>query len=420
MSKIETLGTSGCAAPCLTWFAYKPVKLMPYLDSAYLYGNDCIEPNAIISCDPISTGAQIIKTNLAEVGLTYSIHYGFNFSDFSGDKLHDKRRSMTSHNLTILSNLDIFRNNRTGDGLFLSIEFKTGNGFGYNEGKESAQKSIGSLTSPNQVYEGPRAHFENISLVYACLKGKLAISAGMVDNSLPIDRNSYANLHYTELINNAFVNNICLPMSKGSMGFNVAWQPTKSFYMMVGTGSNNTPINHNPFKYMNMNAWTTVTEFGYVAEDMLGMGQGIYRLEPYWLTHQGKDGYGICCNFQQQLGQHTDLGWFLRAGWADKTASKVTGITASVSTGLAWRSPFGETDRAANKSYMGLGFVWAKPSDHIKDVINKNEYGVELSYVMQLTPTMTLQPDIQIIKDPIHGKKGQTNVVFQLQNYWHF
>ena len=52
------------------------------------------------------------------------------------------------------------------------------------------------------------------------------------------------------------------------------------------------------------------------------------------------------------------------------------------------------------------------------DIIKKNEYGIELTYVAQVTPTMTLQPDIQLVKNPVNGRRGQTAVVFQIQNVW--
>ena len=50
--------------------------------------------------------------------------------------------------------------------------------------------------------------------------------------------------------------------------------------------------------------------------------------------------------------------------------------------------------------------------------MNSNEYGIELTYVAQVTPTMTLQPDIQLVKNPVNGRRGQTAVVFQIQNVW--
>ena len=74
--------------------------------------------------------------------------------------------------------------------------------------------------------------------------------------------------------------------------------------------------------------------------------------------------------------------------------------------------------RQSNDGYLGLGFLWQQGARKNGPYVNKNEYGIELTYVMQVTPTMTLQPDIQLVKNPVNGRRGQTAVVFQIQNVW--
>lgn len=408
----------GATCPSINWFASKPVKLMPYLDGAFLFGNTCVEPNALIKEDPLSTGAQKLKTALSDYGLTYMLQYGFNFSDVSGSTLPGTKRSMTSHNGILLANWDIFRNKKTGSGLFLAVEVDFGEGFGYNEDEQSIQNSIGSLTSPFGGYKGPKGHLGDLSLAYTCCDGKLLVMGGMIDTTNYLDHNTYANTNNNNLVNSAFVNNIALPLTYASLGGLVAWQPNNNFYMMLSSASNYSPVNHNPFKYLHISDWSTVLEVGFVVDDVCGLGQGVYRFQPFFVTTDGQNGGGIAMNFQQALGKNTNLGWFMRAGWADNTAAKVNGVQASATTGIAWLSPFCGKG-AANSGYLGLGLIWAKAPDSGANV-NKNEYGVELTYVYQLTPTMTIQPDIQIIKDPINGKKNETNVVFQIQNVWTF
>ena len=36
----------GTSVPGLEWFAARPLKMMPYLDSSYVFGNTCAEPDA--------------------------------------------------------------------------------------------------------------------------------------------------------------------------------------------------------------------------------------------------------------------------------------------------------------------------------------------------------------------------------------
>jgi porin len=48
-------------------------------------------------------------------------------------------------------------------------------------------------------------------------------------------------------------------------------------------------------------------------------------------------------------------------------------------------------------------------------VAHQNEYGLEISYVFQLTETMTLQPDIQVIFDPANNPQSDAVAMFTLQ-----
>ena len=67
-----------------------PLKMMPYLDSSYVFGNTCAEPNAWIREDMISTGAQKLKTALSRYGITYSAQFGFNYTGLTGGGLNGK------------------------------------------------------------------------------------------------------------------------------------------------------------------------------------------------------------------------------------------------------------------------------------------------------------------------------------------
>ena len=46
---------------------------------------------------------------------------------------------------------------------------------------------------------------------------------------------------------------------------------------------------------------------------------------------------------------------------------------------------------------------------------HENEYGFELTYVMQLTETLTLQPDIQVILDPANNPTTDSVMMFTMQ-----
>ena len=47
--------------------------------------------------------------------------------------------------------------------------------------------------------------------------------------------------------------------------------------------------------------------------------------------------------------------------------------------------------------------------------MHSNEYGFEATYVLQLTPLATLQPDLQVIWNPANNPNADHNIIFQLQ-----
>ena len=53
-----------------------------------------------------------------------------------------------------------------------------------------------------------------------------------------------------------------------------------------------------------------------------------------------------------------------------------------------------------SNDYLGAGFIWSQPSAAAEPAVHQNEYGIELAYVLQLTPTASIQPDLQIVWDP--------------------
>jgi carbohydrate-selective porin OprB len=64
---------------------------------------------------------------------------------------------------------------------------------------------------------------------------------------------------------------------------------------------------------------------------------------------------------------------------------------------------------------LGAGFVWSQPSASTKTVYHQSEYAFEAVYAMQLTPTLKLEPDWQVIWNPINNPNAGPAMVFQLQ-----
>jgi carbohydrate-selective porin OprB len=64
---------------------------------------------------------------------------------------------------------------------------------------------------------------------------------------------------------------------------------------------------------------------------------------------------------------------------------------------------------------LGLSFVWSQSSATTPTFYHENEYALETFYALQLTPTIKLQPDLQIVWNPAFSPQPGPAIVWQLQ-----
>jgi porin len=197
-------------------------------------------------------------------------------------------------------------------------------------------------------------------------------------------------------------------------GLNLQWQPDDQFYVMCGGSAGNAPAGHAPWNDFSWNNWSVISEFGFAPRDVFGLGPGIYRLQPFIAETSGSTGGGLCFNLQQKLGEHSPFGWFGRFGFGDADVS--AGAAAQIGTGFVMQGPLKHLllQRTSN-DLLGVGFVWSQPAATTSTIEHENEYTLETIYVLQLTPLIKLQPDVQIVWNPAHNPNADQAVVFQLQ-----
>ena len=402
------------------WFPSTPQHFAPYLDSIFVPGNTCIQPSDIVSHDGISTTAQMLKSRLSRIGLQYNMVLSANYTGIT-PKSNGGKNNFTSTNNSVSGVWYLLKKKDNSQGLFLSFEADWGHGFNFNENRSSAQNTIGSLSNPQGSLRGGNGlYMPNLALGYSAFDGKWLGMVGTLDTSNFLDQNTYSADWNGNLMNEAFNLNPCLPLEEANWGYLTAWQPCKNFYAMYATTGCNTPVNHNPFHNISRHAWVHLTEMGYITDDFMGLGEGTYRLQHTITRYKGETGFGIACNIQQQLGHGSPLGFFSRCGWMDTDAATVSNVRAAATAGLVLQAPFRSNGwgSKANNDQLALGFLWerAATSQHK----HKDEYGLELSAVVQITPTFFIQPDIQWIFNPVNQTDKSSELIFQLQGVFRF
>lgn len=403
-------------------FPSQPQKLMPYLDSVFILGNKCKEPGALIERDALSDAAQRVKSAASQVGINYDLTLSFNYVGISPGP-GSNRRDFMAFNSSLWGSWTLARNASGSQGVFLMMELDYGQGMNFNEVKSNVAGSIGSISNPQSSNRGGNgAYIPHLSLGYSGFDGKWVIMVGTMDLSNIFDQNAYSASWNGDLMNESFNFSPTLPLTFGGFGYVTAWQPCKSFYLMNASTSTSAKLNHNPFDELSSDAWTNITELGFIFENSLGLGAGTYRLQ-YAYTHlEIGNGSSVGINIQQQLGHNSPLGFFTRWGLSNQDAASYTGVEQALTAGIVLQAPFRSKGwgSSSNNEQIALGFLWEKAADSEKPIHNSSEYGIELSAVIQMTPTFFLQPDIQYIINPIHAGEHNGEWVLQLQGIFRF
>src|SRR5262249_45127909 len=129
----------------------------------------------------------------------------------------------------------------------------------------------------------------------------------------------------------------------------------------------------------------------------------VYRIQPWAAGVGDGTGGGLCFNLQQQLGKGERVGWFGRFGFGGSDVSN--GASAQIASGFGIRGPLAWAGLCPGRDHdsAGIGLVWSQPSATTQTVFHDNEYAIELGYVLQLTPTMKVQPDFQVVWNPAYN-----------------
>ena len=235
-----------------------------------------------------------------------------------------------------------------------------------------------------------------------------------------------------------------LPLPSYNLGGNLQWQPLPDWYAMLGGSVGNASAGHMPWTDFSWNNWALLGEMGFAPKDVLGLGPGVYRIQPfvaqvslawrqttYTFTPPGTTNSTSVTlyNSRPTAPSRPACASTSSSNSARMRASAGSGAlalaarwsapapTAQVGTGIGMRGPLeyaGLFPSRAN-DVAGVGFVWSQPSWSFEAPAHHNEYVLEAGYVMQITPFARLQPDVQVVWNPAYNATANHALVFQLQ-----
>ena len=399
--------------PGVRMFPVEQPRMMPYLASANLVGNQCLQSGGLIEQDPVSDAAQAVKNALSEYGINYGLWQSYDFVGVTGAQ-SGARSTFNYYSMDFYGTLNVFSTDEMGGTSgWLTFAASAGSGLGYDAEFQGPRQSIGAQGYPLGVDYQQDIFIAQLAWQQSFLDGELVVTAGFLNQEYYLDLNTYANNQYNQLLNYEFVTPSLLPWSFQSMGVVVQWQPTEWFYAMWGSAANNTPQSKPAFENLSSDNWTNTFEFGLIAEDFLGLGPGIFRAVPFVATVNGSTGAGVVFNVEQRLGKDGALAVFARGGFGNSNVTQLGGTEASFAGGVVLVGPRDTAFFRSQQAYLAAGFYWLDSA--LPGTPNPQEYGFELTYVLQVTPTVTVQPDLQVILDPTFNAEHDTAVALTLQ-----
>ena len=324
--------------------------------------------------------------------------------------------NLGNYNLDFAAKWTVFDAPDAGTAGWISMQMEYQAPLGSSSQEQTVKSNVGTLTNPNgfwSSHEGFR--LPELAWQQSFLAGHMVVLAGVINQGNYIDANKYANSGRGQFMNSALINSMVLPLPAYGYGVNLQWQPSNDWYTLFGYSVGSSSPAYAPRTDFTWETWSLEWEVGYAPGDFLGLGPGIYRIQPFLARSGDAVQGGLSFNLQQQLGPHSPFGWFGRFGFGGSQVSG--GAKAEVGTGFVMQAPLkyaGWVPQLTN-DLLGMGFVWSQPSATTKTVYHNNEYVFETFYTLQLTPTSQLQPDLQVVWNPAFNPDPGPAVVFQFQ-----
>ncbi|MDA8141309.1 MAG: carbohydrate porin [Desulfobacteraceae bacterium] len=215
--------------------------------------------------------------------------------------------------------------------------------------------------------------------------GQLSLTGGLIDATLYLDQNVYANCAYNQFLNAALVNgpNVFLPSY--DLGAAAEWSKEQfsAALVVMNVGQNDNGENFNFFG----------AQFGYTLET--GLGEGHYRLNvnkttddfdgPNGTTKKSK--IGVLASCDQELNDI--FGVWVRLGWQDDAA--LINYKNLISGGLNIKgSPW-----ARQMDNIGIGYAFLDDGNNTIDSTNV----LEVYYRWALNEFSAVTLDFQYMED---------------------
>ena len=284
---------------------------------------------------------------------------------------------------------------------------------GWTDSEGIDSESVGSFFGTNADAGGNRT-LDIVEAFYQTeINDQFDISVGKIDFTGFFDASEYANDETMQFLNGSLVNNSAIPFPDYSLG-TIATFSLDSCYLMAGVADAEADGRETGFN----TAFDGDKYFFYIAEAGLstainsqnGELGGNYRIG-VWndpqpkansdISNESRDDTGFYASFDQMVAKENDnpqddqgLGVFFRYGYADL---KRNDMSSFCSVGCQYKGIFEGRDN----DVFGVGYSNGSFSNYAETTYPDGyESAFEAYYNIEITPDLSLCPDLQYITNP--------------------
>jgi porin len=364
--------------------------------------------NAVFSADPIQRlltpyfdFKQRVKNNY---GLSFGIDYNILYQ-VATESLDEK--SAASGSLRFFGYWTLLGRNSENKGTFVyKVENRHRIGTDITPTQLAPEIGYAGLTAT--VFTDAGWELTNFYWEQILFEGQLIVGIGIVDTTDYVNIYSFVN-PWTDFNNLAFLNDPTIPTPNQGLGGAFLFMFNKNIYLLGGLADTNGDPS-DPFEnfntFFNENEYFTNIEIGWISSFENRYKKNIH-LTAWHADSRNKaqvpDGWGLAFSFNYLIENKYEP--FFRAGYSDGGGAL---SEWSVSSGMGYHV----RDKG---DLIAIGLNWGKASEEVFEVIDPDQYTVEIFYRIQLFQNLTLTPDIQFVIDPVLNPDEDFIVVFGLR-----
>jgi porin len=374
------------AAPAAGMEVSPRLEPKPGIEEKAAESADAAKVEPLIAPDPLDEGLETIGVRkgqswLEEHGVTLNLGITLVYQAATGDT--DGVNNFATYSFDLESTWAVYQNDDSSG----TVGFLADGGHPIAQhGDEDLSANIGSAFSVNSDADDEDIRIAELWYGQTLFGDKLTVVIGKIDQTTYLDTNRVANDETAQFLASPLLNNPSIAFPDRGLGFNATYTIDEQLYVSGGYGDAAANASENGFNTVGDGDWFVAGELGWTPT--MSNLPGVYRLTVWGSGVDDENGAGVGLSADQEVAPGVVP--FARLGYGDKYLVDFE-FSASVGVGFEnfWRMG----------DLLAVGAAWGRTGDE------QSQSLVEAFYRFNLTESVAITPDLQVVFNPIDSEE---------------